>query len=133
MTTKKNYYVCLRFKGRPQTHMTLRYLKDVAPDGLASVTRLISMFMTKEAVCRFTPTFCIEAWYGPTHTVRVLEATSEQHWPRWMIKLNAVMPHTGDSIWKWYPHVACQDMVLTKEVVAVSLMCKKTEVCRWDL
>lgn len=134
MTTKKNYYVCLRFKGRPKIHMTLRYLKDLAPSGLADITGAISRFMAEQSgVGRFTPIFRIEAWYGPQHTVRVLEPDSEQLWPPWMLLFVAMLP-AGDDTYKWHPHVACQySKVLKQEVIAVSLMCKKTEVARWDL
>ncbi len=45
MTTKKNYYVCLRFKSRPKIHMTLRYFKGLAPDELASLVAMLSKFM----------------------------------------------------------------------------------------
>lgn len=132
MTTKKSYYVCLRFKGRPKIHMTLRYLKDLAPSGLASVMELLDAFMAKERVSQFTPKFSIQAWYGPHHTVRVLEPRSDQLWPDWLMLLTSKLPE-GDRTYKWHPHVACRDEVLCQRVIAVSLMCKKVEVARWDL
>lgn len=132
MSTRKNYYVCLRFKRRPEIHMTLRYLKDLAPSDLAEITKLIDQFMAKERVCRFTPTFCIQAWYGPHHTVRVLEPKSDQLWPGWLMLFLAQLP-AGDATYKFHPHVACQNVKLTQEVIAVSLMCKKVEVARWDI
>ena len=133
MTTKKNYYVCLRFKGRPKLHMTLRYLKDLAPDSVAGVIEIIDNVMKGSGgIKRFTPTFRLEAWYGPQHTVRVLEPSHSQEWPGWLLLLLAYLPHGGTE-YQYHPHVACQDSILTNEVIAVSLMCKKTEVTRWDL
>ncbi len=132
MTTKKKYYVCLRFKKRPKIHMTLRYFKGLAPDGLASLVAMLSEFMSAMLVSPFTPRFSIEARYGPQHTVRVLEPRSDQLWPGWVMRLLAELP-AGDDTYKWHPHVACQDSKLNLEVIAVSLMCKKVEVARWDL
>jgi len=132
MSTKKNYYACLRFKGRPKIHMTVRYLKDLAPDSVAGVIEIIDNVMKVRNIRRFTPTFSLEAWYGPQHTVRVLEPKSDQLWPDWLLLLLAHLPH-GGSEYKYHPHVKCQDPILTKEVIAVSLMCKKVEVARWNL
>ena len=111
--------------------MTLRTL-DLAPAGLASLTELVDEFMASTPVGQFTPKFGIEAWYGPHHTVRVLEPRHNQLWPEWLLLLVAQLP-TGDTTYKYHPHVACQDKVLVQRVIAVSLMCKKVEVARWDL
>ena len=132
MTTKKNYYICLRFKSQPELHMTLRYLSDLAPSDLAAVTEQLSKFMDKEKVTRFKPIFNIQAWYGPQNTVRVLEPDNKQLWPGWLMLLLAVLP-IGDGKYKYNPHVKCSDKKLAQEVIAVSLMCKKTEVARWDI
>ncbi len=130
MTTKKNYYVCLRFSGRPELHMTVRYLKNLTPSAVARVTEIIDGIMEDESAEPFTPIFNLEGWYGPRHTVRVLQASSKQVWPVWLTVLQADLP---DGRSEYHPHmVVCKDKQLAVEVVAVSLMCKK-EVTRWDL
>jgi len=132
MATKKNYYVCFTFAKRPDIHMTLRYYPNLAPDQMAAVTRAIADFMSPEPRHPFKINFDLEAWYGPQHTVRVLEPRDSFVWPNWVLGLMTVLP-LGSNKYKWYAHVACKDHKLRVQAVAVSLMCKKVEVARWDL
>ncbi|KKN53698.1 hypothetical protein LCGC14_0599530 [marine sediment metagenome] len=133
MTTMKNYYVCLRFAKRPDLHMTVRYLENLTPGQMSEVVDAIDTVLQGEIDAhQFVARFCIEAWYGPRHTVRVLEPLSLFVWPNWMLGLMAVLP-AGGSTYAWYPHVACKDNQLDVKTVAISLMCRKVEVARWDL
>ena len=134
MPTKKNYYVCLRFKGKPKLHMTLRYLANLCPVQMVEVIDDINQIMNNKIVSPhpFHVRFSIEAWYGPQHTVRVLEPNDDWVWPNWMLLLMSGLP-TGSQKYGWHPHVACEFQALNIEVIAVSLMCKKVEVARWDL
>jgi len=132
MITKKNYYVCLRFSGRPKLHMTLRYLENLTPVQMAEVVECVNAVMAHSRTTTFHAQFQLEAWYGPRHTVRVLEPYSSYEWPSWMLLLATALP-AGSQKYKWHPHVACEDKALDIEVIAVSLMCKKVEVARWDL
>lgn len=132
MITKKNYYVCLRFKGRPELHMTVRYLKNLRPGDVARVIEIIDGIVEDRGFKRFVPVFYIEGWYGPRHTVRVLQTNIKQFWPIWLTVLLADLPD-GGSEYQYHPHVVCKDKRLAVEAIAVSLMCKKVEVTRWDL
>ena len=141
--TTKNYYVCLRFEGRPQIHMTLRYLKNLTPSAVARVIETIDDVMrgngrkslfdqNAKGPKSFTPVFNIQGWYGPSYTVRVLQACHNQAWPGWLTVLQAELPN-GGSEYQYHSHVACKDKRLAIEVVAVSLMCRKIEIARWEL
>jgi len=134
MTTKKNYYVCLRFEGRPELHMTLRYLENFTPIQMAGVVDDIAVVFDHSRVKtgQFQAQYSLEAWYGPQHTVRVLEPLNSYEWPNWMLLLMGQLP-AGSDKYRWYPHVTCKDEALDIKVIAVSLMCKKVEVARWDL
>jgi len=133
MITRKNYYVCLTFRKRPNLHMTLRYFPDLTPDVMSKLVTTIDEILAEFDLKRFRAEFEIEARYGPYHTVRVLEPKSTQPWPGWLMVLLAKMP-TGSKKYKWHPHVATKKAIrLDTQVVAVSLMCKKVEIARWDL
>lgn len=132
MTTKKNYYICLRFGRRPKIHLTLRYMKNLTSDGLAFLVEKVNAIVKPHrAGGRFVTKFFIEAWYGPQYTVRCLEPGYRQIWPDWVIELTRL--EGGDETYKWHPHVKCSDNQFQLPVVAVSIMCKKTEIARWDL
>jgi hypothetical protein len=112
--------------------MTLRYFPDKSPEDLAELTETVSRILKDRELKRFPAEFILEAWYGPQHTVRVLEPRHDHIWPGWMMLLLAGMPE-GSKQYKFHPHIACKDKGLRAVVVAVSLMCKKTEIARWDL
>lgn len=130
--TKKNYYVCLRFHGRPKIHLTLRYMKNLTPNALADLLERVEIIMAPHLVNgRFWTIFRTEAWYGPQHTVRCLESSWQQKWPDWVLELTQL--EGGDQTYNWHPHVRCQDEQFELPVTAVSVMCKKVEIARWDL
>jgi len=136
MKTKKNYYVCLRFKDRPELHMTVKYLKNLTPENLAGVVSILDTFMYRKDVEAFTPVFDLVGWYGPSHTVRVLQARTRalgRQWPSWVENLREILPDTGQD-YTYHPHVSSkEDTRIEAKVIAVSLMCKKVEITRWDL
>jgi len=136
MTTKKNYYVCLRFKDRPELHMTVRYLKNLAPGDVADVIEICDAVLAgRKDYAPFVPVFDLVGWYGPSHTVRVLQARTREAalWPEWLGVLRMTLP-TGQQDYDYHPHVSTKtDEKLKAEVIAVSLMCKKVEVARWDI
>lgn len=132
MTTKKNYYVCLRFQGKPSLHLTLSYMKNLTPGQMAELTTKVNSIVKGHLKGgQFPARFNLEAWYGPRHTVRVLGPKSTQVWPDWVLALTQL--EGRDQTYKWHPHIACQDKALNLKIIAVSLMCKKVEVARWDL
>jgi hypothetical protein len=132
MSTRKNYYVCLRFQGRPDLHLTLSYFKDLSPTEMAEIVDWVRGIVAPPASSRFEIEFSLEAWYGPRHTVRALEPTYNTVWPRWLMELTT--HDSRDQTYSWHPHIATKtDRELRLTVIAVSLMCKKTEICRWDL
>ena len=132
MTTKKNYYICLRFHGRPKIHLTLRYMKDLTPAALVELLEKVGAVVESHLKDgSFWTKFITEAWYGPTHTVRCLEPEDKQKWPKWVEELTEL--EGGDRTYTWSPHVKCQDDKFELAVTAVSVMCKKVEIARWDL
>lgn len=134
MTTKKNYYICLRFHGRPKIHLTLRYMKNLTPHKLAKLLEKVEAIVVPHLVGgQFRTRFMFEAWYGSDHTVRCLEPrpTKEIEWPEWVKELTRL--EDGDTTYSWSPHVKCQDEKFELPVIAVSVMCKKVEIARWDL
>jgi len=135
MTTKKNYYICLRFHGRPKIHLTLRYMKDLTPAALVELLEKVEDIVKSHLKDgSFWTKFTIEAWYGPSHTVRCLEPEPEYSktmWPDWVEVLTRL--EGGDGTYTWNPHVKCQDDKFELAVTAVSVMCKKVEIARWDL
>lgn len=132
MTTRKNYYVCLRFAHRPKLHLTLRYLENLSSSGMTEAVDSVSETLASVKAQPFHLQLRLEAWYGPRHTVRALEPYDSYVWPNWMLGLIARLP-AGSQKYKWQPHVACKDNSLDLMVIAISLMCEKTEVARWDL
>lgn len=113
--------------------MTLSYMKNLTPAQIAEVIEQIDGIMV-EGKEVFLAEFPLEAWYGPHHTVRALEPSYNMEWPSWLMLLVAMKPEWRDTTYKWYPHVATKtDKELKVNVIAVSVMCKKTEVARWDL
>ena len=135
MTTKKNYYICLRFYGRPKIHLTLRYMKNLTPAALVELLEKVEAIVKPHLKNgSFWTKFVMEAWYGSGHTVRCLEPEPTKHtneWPEWVKELTRL--EGGDTTYSWSPHVKCQDNKFELPVTAVSVMCKKVEIARWDL
>jgi len=112
--------------------LTLNYQKNLTPGQMAELITKVNSVM-KGPQGQFIARFNLEAWYGPQHTVRVLEPRNQEAsaWPRWVSMLVEI--EGRDTKYPWAPHIVCSDKSLQLRVVAVSLMCKKVEVARWDL
>jgi hypothetical protein len=109
-------------------------MKDLTPAALAELLEKVEAIVAPHLVHGYIRTkFTIEAWYGPTHTVRCLEPEPglEAIWPEWVKELTRL--EGGDKTYTWSPHVKCQDDKFELAVTAVSVMCKKVEIARWDL
>lgn len=135
-TKTKNYYIALRFEGRDDLHMVLRYFPNQTGEEKSELVVIVKYFVARAMLMntfkKFRAKFEIEAWFGPQHTVRVLEPKSNHEWPNWLLALLAKLPKGSDK-YGFCPHVICKDDVLDVQVVSVSLMTKKVEVYRWNL
>ena len=107
MSTKKNYYVCLRLAQRPELHLTLNYQKNLTPGQMAELITKVNSILSGCDMSQFVTLFDIEAWYGPYNTVRALEPRDHSAWPGWVDKL--VNIEGRDTKYKWSPHIVCQD------------------------
>ncbi len=132
----KNYYVALRFKGREDLHMTLRYFPNRTgtelSDLIETIGKALAAPIKSETFKKFRAVFDIDAWFGPKHTVHVLEAREDHEWPAWLLLLVSKLPKGSDRF-GFKPHITCKEDVLDMEVESVALMNRKMEVCKWGL
>jgi len=108
-------------------------MKNLTPHKLAKLLDKVEDIVAPHLMDGHIQTkFMMEAWYGASHTVRCLEPDkNKQKWPEWVEKLTQM--EGGDRTYSWSPHVKCQDKHFELAVTAVSVMCKKVEIARWDL
>ena len=122
---KKNYYTAILFAGRPDLHMTLTYYKNLSPEQLAKLVEKVDAVAKNSPLRQFRLRADMEAWFGPQHTVRVLQPRfSQMRWPNWVRGLC----RSVESL-----HVTCKDESLDLTATALVVMTKKVEVTRWEL
>lgn len=123
---KMNYYFAFLFEERPDLHVTIQYMKQLAPH------QLIREIQRGDSISQSLPTRVRirvgqEAMFGPNHDVRVLLPTEEITWPKWMHGHGWL--HNG-----WRPHITTpSDEHL--DIVATSLarMRNTSVVAEWEL
>lgn len=120
----KKVYVALRFAGRPDLHMTLRYYGERDERQIEDLIEEIDLVMVESCSPRFTMSLGAPEIFGWVKKVRALVPTS--HLPAWLYRLTA-----GNALWR--AHVVCEDDTLELPVDAVALMCKDEELHRWNL
>ena len=115
-------YTALRFKERPDLHMTLTYFGEVSEDVQAAIVDRTDEKVRITMARAFPTTLDREAHFGAKHDIRVL------------------MPGQGVPEWvkafvrrQWAPHITCTDARLDLTATAVALMSKQTEIKRWEL
>lgn len=132
----KNYYIALRFIGRPDIHMTLGYYKNLHPSGLRDLIKRVDDIITTFHCDPFTIRLDTIDYYGPDHSVRVLTTSLFVPWiiPPWIIALQKIDNPKKDKTYKsWVPHITCNDNELILQAEAVAIMQKKMEVASWEL
>jgi len=130
----KNYYIALRFIGRPDIHMTLGYYKNLHPSGLRDLIKRVDDIF---AIFRHEPFTLISdsvAYYGPQHSVRALTINHPWAKPAWVTALTEINnPERDKTYGPWVPHITCNDNELILQAEAVAIMQKKMEVASWEL
>jgi len=128
----RNYYIALRFVGRPDLHMTLAYFRNGHVAGtMTEVILQVELITQKYRCLPFSIKFNHEDWYGPQQTVRVLKADYDTKWPVWAKQL--IQLQGRDNTYTWKGHVTCDDKELDLTVNAIALMHKKMEIKKWNL
>ena len=126
MEDAKKYYTGLRF-ARPHSarHMTLAHRGVLTPLSLAShIQRVDEQFRValEEGAAQFALTLSVRALFGPRRDIPVLRPNHEL--PLWLTHLT----RRG-----WQPHVTTAEERLDLTAVAVAVMHKDQEICRWQL
>ncbi|MCK5019196.1 MAG: hypothetical protein KAS32_19205 [Candidatus Peribacteraceae bacterium] len=127
---RKNYYSAILFEERLDLHMTLKYWKSRQYPVCTRIEQVEEILFSADndnMPLQFTVTFDEEATLGWGRPMHVLKACRNQCWPEFITGL--VAPSTLPNL-----HVTCEDtkpLILT--AVAVAIMHKGNEVCRWNL
>ena len=115
-----NRHIALRFEGRPDLHMTLRYYsqKDAVERALKDAQVLV------QKAKWFSFEMVRERWLGRNHDIRTLTVP----WtalPDWLINF------AGQG--GWIAHVTTEEKSLNLRCNAIAVMQKKQEIVRWQL
>lgn len=129
----KHYYTALMFNERPDLHLTLRYYKKVTKtqkvELIADLERHSGMLPDGPFVVQADE----ESWFGPFNTIRVLEV---DELPFGLMEYQCA-PHTRyptpKADFDFRPHITCDDPRVQLIATHVALMCKNTEIIRWNL
>lgn len=123
----KNYYIALRFRNRPDLHMTVKYHKDFTDEDLAHLMKTLNAvlgILRHSGEARAFSLFMYKsAMFGRNHDIRVL--MPKDPLPSWITDMSENT--------RWRPHVTCSDESLFLVVDAVAIMHKKEEIQRWTL
>ncbi len=116
------YYLALRFRGRPDLHMTVNYYSELSSEAIDLLRIAVDEEIRVHRQSAFSLTLDKVVWVGPRNSLRALRPSTEL--PSWV----SVFAQRS-----WYPHVTTWEKSLTLVVDAMAIMCEKEETCRWEL
>jgi hypothetical protein len=116
------FYVALRFRERPDLHMTLNHRGFLDDVKLAAFIAEVDAVMKLSEPAAFAVVLDRREIFGFKAKVRVLLPSSPI--PQWVHQLTKP---------KWAAHVACDEDKLELLADSVCIMSHQQEVRRWDL
>lgn len=132
---EKNYYIAVKFRERPNTHLTLGYFKELNPTELQELVEKVGRVMTSNLPrWEFEVSFTEEGWFGPKNTVRVLRS-EYRGWPVYFLDLIniRVAGRSASTKYEWTPHVTTDEDRLDLTAVSICVMYKKRTIVEWGL
>jgi hypothetical protein len=116
------YYTALRFRERPDLHMTLTFYGEGRADDVKAVVDYIASKIEQQHPRQLILDLDRQITVGWEKPVKAL--STGQQFPPWIV---AFTPRD------WLPHVTCPDTPMRLTAVAIAVMSKKTELFRWEL